>query len=221
MDFMSLFSSFESAKTSYMRTSDNGSRSARGVNCLQLFYIHGYLAVPEGRKAQQSSSVLFLFLIMKQFYLRTLLLAILSLAGIASYAYDCMVDGICYNLDSNNKTAKVTSLSVYVDINKDYVSGDITIPSSITYAGVTYSVTSIGDRAFWYCSGLTSITIPNSVTSIGSAAFESCSGLTSITIPNSVTSIDYGVFRDCTGLTSVTIPNSVTSIGDHAFFGCI
>ena len=82
------------------------------------------------------------------------------------------------------------------------------------------SVTSIGNYAFWGCSGLTSITIPDSVTSIGSWAFENCTGLTSITLGNSVTSIGSWAFENCTGLTSITIPNSVTSIGSYAFYGC-
>ena len=64
------------------------------------------------------------------------------------------------------------------------------------------------------------IEIPNSVTSIGDYAFYACSGLTSLTIPNSVTSIGDGAFEGCTGLTSVTIPNSVTSIGRRAFMNC-
>ena len=82
------------------------------------------------------------------------------------------------------------------------------------------SVTSIGNHAFYNCSGLTSITIPNGVTSIGSGAFYGCSGLTSITIPDSVTSIGSDAFYNCSGLTSVTIGNSVTSIGSSAFSGC-
>ena len=67
------------------------------------------------------------------------------------------------------------------------------------------SVTSIGNRAFEYCSGLTSVTFPNSVTSIGYFAFKGCSGLTSVTIPNSVTSIDYEAFSDCSGLQKVIV----------------
>ncbi len=82
------------------------------------------------------------------------------------------------------------------------------------------SVTSIGDYAFYWCSGLTSVTIPNSVTSIGDDAFGGCSGLTSVTIPNSVTNIGDYAFGGCSGLTSVTIPNSVTSIGEATFYGC-
>ena len=82
------------------------------------------------------------------------------------------------------------------------------------------SVTTIGERAFRNCTGLTSVTIGNSVTSIGDYAFSHCTGLTSVTIPDSVTSIGKYAFYDCTGLTSVTIGNSVTSIGGSAFRDC-
>ena len=92
--------------------------------------------------------------------------------------------------------------------------------SGLTSVTIPNSVTSIGDKAFFLCSGLISVTIPNSVTSIGNRAFFGCRGLTSITIPNSVTSIKDDAFYGCSGLTSVTIPNSVTSIGDKAFKGC-
>ena len=81
-------------------------------------------------------------------------------------------------------------------------------------------ITIIGDKAFYDCQNITSITIPNSVTSIGKSAFSRCSNLTSITIPNSVTSIGDSAFYECSNLTSITIPNSVTSIGECAFSDC-
>ena len=98
--------------------------------------------------------------------------------------------------------------------------GALTIPSTVTYGGNTYNVTSIGSRAFYFCYDVTSVSIPSSVTSIGTLAFSHCSGLTSVTIPNSVTSIGDYAFESCYGLTSVTIPNSVTSIGNYVFSGC-
>ena len=94
--------------------------------------------------------------------------------------------------------------------------GALTIPSRIN----GYSVTSIGNLAFYSCCGLTSVTIPDGVTSIGIYAFYYCCGLTSMTIPDSVTSIGELAFAWCSGLTSVTIPDGVTSIGDRAFDGC-
>ncbi|WP_297113413.1 leucine-rich repeat protein [uncultured Porphyromonas sp.] len=90
----------------------------------------------------------------------------------------------------------------------------------LTSLTIPNSVTSIGNETFDLCQKLTSLTIPNSVTSIGDGAFYGCSRLTSLTIPNSVSSIGDGAFYDCSSLTSLTIPNSVTSIGDGAFYDC-
>lgn len=82
------------------------------------------------------------------------------------------------------------------------------------------SVSSIRNYAFYYCTSLTSVTIPESVTSIGQGAFENCSSLTSVTIPKSVPYIIDYTFCDCTSLTSIKIPDSVTSIGRWAFSHC-
>ena len=120
------------------------------------------------------------------------------------------IGGIYYNLIPKGKIATVTS-------NPNKYTGDIVIPSTVTYNNVVYNVTSIGDYAFEGCTGLTSIDIPDGVTSIGIAAFNNCKGLTSVTIPNSVTSIGNNAFNNCKGLTSIDIPNSVTIIGEGAF----
>lgn len=110
-----------------------------------------------------------------------------------------------------------TKVELY-EADKSILSANIS--PTITYQGVTYRVMGIGDRAFYYCSKLTSATIPNSVKNIGWGAFEYCSSLISIAIPNSVKSIGNSAFEGCTSLTSITIPNSVTSIGWGIFWGC-
>ena len=129
-------------------------------------------------------------------------------------AYDFAVDGIYYNVVSlPDLTCAVTKGDM------DY-SGDITIPEQVTYNGRTLTVTSIGDRAFSLCSGLTSVSIPNSVTSIDNLAFYGCSGLTSVSIPNSVTFIGDYAFDGCSGLKEITIPSSIQEIGEDVFSEC-
>lgn len=82
------------------------------------------------------------------------------------------------------------------------------------------SVTSIGECAFEYCFGLTSIEIPNAVTSIGVSAFAYCSGLTSVIMGESLTTIEMMAFYNCDNLTTIFIPNSVAYIGSIAFSAC-
>ena len=105
----------------------------------------------------------------------------------------------------------------YVSGLGDCTDTDVMIPS-VSPDGEP--VTGIGEKAFFGCTELTSITIPDSVESIGKTAFGGCTGLTRVTIPDSVTSIGDGAFNSCSGLTSITIPDSVESIGKNAFYGC-
>ena len=90
-------------------------------------------------------------------------------------------------------------------------SGTYTIPSSVA---------TIGDRAFYACTGLTDVSIPSGVTTIGSFAFYGCTGLTGVALPPSIASIGSFAFFDCRRLTDMSIPSSVTSIGFNAFAGC-
>jgi sugar lactone lactonase YvrE len=94
--------------------------------------------------------------------------------------------------------------------------GAVTVPGSIN----GMQVTSIGDNAFQYNTGLTSVVIPGSITSIGQTAFLGCSGLGSVTLSNGVASIGELAFLYCSSLTNAEIPESVTNIGAGPFDGC-
>ena len=125
---------------------------------------------------------------------RNLLLLFVVLLPVLASAYDAKISGIYYNFSGYEATVTYQKFQDYYI--SDY-SGSVVIPELVTYDGKTYSVTSIGDNAFYGCSGLTSITIPNGVTSIGYWAFSGCTSLTSVTIPNSVTYIGYKAFSKC------------------------
>ena len=148
---------------------------------------------------------------------KTLLAAVIATMTFCAEAdiHTETVNGIEWNYSVENGKASLEDGYFSLTIPKS-TSGAITIPS--TLGG--YPVTSIGDRAFYECSSLKSVTIPNSVTSIGDWAFSSCKSLKSVTIPNSVTNIGFEAFCGCSSLTSVTIPNSVTDIGSYVFSGC-
>ncbi|MBQ0113576.1 MAG: leucine-rich repeat domain-containing protein [Bacteroidales bacterium] len=158
---------------------------------------------------------------------RVLSLFMLLSIGVQVFAHDFEAvnsDGktIYYNITSSTepRTVAVTYQGTSASLYPNEYTGEINIPSTVTYSGVVYDVTSIGDGAFQFCNGITSVTIPNSVTSIGNYAFHYCSSLTSVAMGNSIASIGYFAFQDCSSLTSITIPNSVTSIGDNAFRAC-
>ena len=136
--------------------------------------------------------------------LKHLFTVLLLLCATVVMAHDFEVGGIYYNItDATNNTVAVTHQGDSYNAYSNEYTDDVVIPESVTYNGTTYSVTSIGNYAFTYCDGLTSIEIPSSVTSIGYAAFYGCSGLTSIEIPNSVTSIGEIAFYNCSNLKTV------------------
>ena len=173
-------------------------------------------------------------------------LAALLLCCISVSAHDFSVGGIYYKIISSaDCTVAVTYAGEDYESQSTRYYRNVSIPSSVTYNGTTYRVTSIGSYAFYDCGELTSVSIPKSVTeieyyafawcsslksitipedskltSIRSYAFEGCSSLTSIIIPEGVTEIEYYAFYACSSLTSIIIPNGVTSIDRYAFYGC-
>ncbi|HBN06044.1 MAG TPA: hypothetical protein DD434_09720 [Bacteroidales bacterium] len=138
-----------------------------------------------------------------------ILVALIFAVSLNSHAEDFSAvndgDTIYYKI-----TSSVAPLTVAVSFkgNEFYTyqneyTGSVTIPDSVLYNGNYYKVTSIGDSAFYNCSGLTYITIPNSVTEIDGSAFKNCSGLTSVTIPKFVSSIGNNAFNSCNNLSTV------------------
>lgn len=82
------------------------------------------------------------------------------------------------------------------------------------------SITSIGERAFYWCSGLTNLVVPENVTSIGEYAFYGCVNLAEVTMPTRVTSIGEYAFGDCRSLISIVIPSGITTIPKSLFYNC-
>lgn len=162
-----------------------------------------------------------------------LIFVICTLAGMqASTTFT--IDGIKYEATSE------TTVSV---IESNERISEYTIPSSITYNNVTYSVTSIGryafinhknlasitlpssleeieEYSFYGCSTLTHIELPNSITDIGMYSFYQCESLQNIKLSKNLTSIPFAAFEECRSLESISIPPSVEVVDNKAFAGC-
>ena len=164
------------------------------------------------------------------------------------------VGGIYYNLNGNKKEASVTNvlngrlIDDSIDNNPPCYSATINIPKKVTYDGVVYNVTAIGEYAFSGQEDLLSVYIPSSVVTIkpyafaqakklkavrvedgshmvnvGDHAFSECSSLLSYAYDGSANfmrSIDDYAFYKCPVLNKVVLPDSVTSVGNSAFRYC-
>ncbi len=153
-----------------------------------------------------------------------------AFAGTTTYGYDFIVNDVYYKKTSG------TTVAVSWHDEWDGYSGDshtsgykgnIVIPTSVTYAGITYSVASIASQAFYdydsdesVVSKITSVSIPSSIISIGSSAFLRCILLEELILPETLNTIDNWAFYGCTGLSDMVIPDAVTSMGEYAFGNC-
>ena len=165
------------------------------------------------------------------------ILVMMVLFGIStSLAHDFVVNGIYYKKASSTSTYvyvtyKGTSYTAY---SNEYT-GAVTIPSTVTYSGTTYTVGDIDSNAFRDCTGLTSITIPSSITNIYADAFQGCSGLTKVNITDLTKWCSYPYFSNAYSnplyyakhlylngveVTEVAFPNTVTSIRNYLFVNC-
>lgn len=122
------------------------------------------------------------------------------------------VGDLSYTINTETKNASVRGSS-----KTDLIS--VTIPSSILYEDVTYSVVGIEDMAFEGRAALTSVSLPSSLRVIGKYAFESC-GITQVLIPGSVQTVENYAFANCSNLISFSLGGSMT-LGMGAFKSCV
>lgn len=141
-----------------------------------------------------------------------------------------------FKVNKGQKTAKLLYFDMDESVGKDY-----TVPSSIDYAGSTFSVTEIDNSAFadmkmrsvtlspglkkigeyaFARTRIASINIPPTVTEIGNRAFHNMPALTSVVVPDNVTKMGLGVFSLCTALTEAKLPVRLDKMRNTIFYGC-
>lgn len=134
---------------------------------------------------------------------------VLALSGTPAFAESFTVDGINYELEDG---------IVSVGYNSEF-EGDLVVPAHVSFEGTEYPVTAIGDWAFDYCQGITSISLPETINRIGMQAFADCPGLSSVVIPDNVTALGDYAFG-WSGMEEVTLPNNLTDVGQYIFGYC-
>lgn len=149
--------------------------------------------------------------------MKKLLLAfILLFSTMCTWAYSFKSDVLFYKITS--ATEPYTVAVTYDNVGWTSYSKYIVVPSTVSYNGLTYTVSSVDSAAFRKCTDLASVVLPTTITKIGAEAFYGCSALSYFNMPASVESIGNSAFGLCTSLTSITIPSGVKVIGKEAFY---
>lgn len=136
----------------------------------------------------------------KDFFKRVCCLALLWLSTLCLSVVHAstLIDGLYYDLDTSNRTATVTYETTGIN-NYASLPADVVIPESVTYKGITYSVTEIGNEAFANCKMLESISVPSTVVQIGKescSAFRGCTSLKRIRFEDGTQKLVLGAYYD-------------------------
>ena len=113
------------------------------------------------------------------------------------------IDGIVYKVNKESDENEVTVVG-----STDELSGNVTIPETVTIDGVEYTVTKIEKGAFSGNTDITGVTIPDTVTEIGEGAFGNCGNLKTVIVGSGVTSLE-GVFTGSENIEKVIAPETV------------
>ena len=170
---------------------------------------------------------------MKKFFV-SILLVVASLQGWA-YSFSAVAPSgqtLYYNITSAMIPGMPQKVAVtYPGTSSDTpwsgystINGNLTIPSTVTYNGTTYTVTEIGDYAFKGCflsGSQRTLTLPNTLTRIGHYAFNGCVAFGgTLTLPSTITEIGTYAFQNCRFSDVLTLPAALTEVSDWSFAGC-
>lgn len=147
---------------------------------------------------------------MKKFFVifLTLLLTLTMVCGLAEIEPTVCTSGDYRYILLEDGTAEIVGYNGYEQ--------ELIVPNDLD----GHRVTSIGDRAFYRCDFLISVTLPDSIAFIGKSAFYQCNSMSTINIPNGVTTIDDGAFVRCHSLVTLSLPDTVVIIGKAPFSPC-
>ena len=149
--------------------------------------------------------------------LHLFLASLLLLGTTTASANGTKVGDLYYTFSGSNATVTYTCDAKPDAAGQNEYTGDIVIPATVNYGGTDYTVTEIGEGAF-FRSTITSVVIPEGITLINNEAFARTS-LTSATIPNSVVTIKGDAFAYCSDLKVITIGENVDAISQGFCWG--
>lgn len=145
---------------------------------------------------------------MKKLFTIFILMFVLGISGLSAQI-EFTQDETTYVVTGSNEAA----------IKKSKAAGELTLPSSVTNDGVTYTVTAIKDEAFKW-SEITKLVLPATIDTIGMQAFGSCAKLTDITLPDGLSVIKPYAFSGCKVLETVVLPQGLKAVPNNLFFTC-
>ncbi len=117
---------------------------------------------------------------------------------------------LLYEVNPDGTTCTVTGF-------ESIASPELIIPEKID----NFTVTKIGDLAFFDCRLIEKVVLPDTVTALGASAFNSCASLAEINLPEGLLTIGSYQFYNCRSLKEVTIPSTLTKLTKLSFGGCV
>ena len=153
--------------------------------------------------------------------IRLILLHLFTFSPFLASAYDVEVDGIFYGI-MGTRSAYVTHSGWRAEDGESIVkyTGDVVVPSQISYGGRTYPVTSVDENAFAGCDELTSVRLPQTLRAVSACAFLGCTSLRQVSLPATIRAFGGCAFTGCTSLQQIMLPRHTEVVDSFTFYCC-